>query len=178
MESSGCVMSRLLWSVPPEIHFSESWFLGLPLCWLTAKERRTALLNGKPSLICSSNSPLIHPCWFSLPVFQPNVFSKLEQVKARNSSLPLLCTRCYIDTAKMIWEEKYLLCGRKGKESWLLLRPGSTPGTMSQALGLSLPHVSSRQSYEVCVLFHSLDKKTEAQRGHWFESSLGEYWSL
>lgn len=112
MESSGCMMSGLLWSVEPWIHFSVSWFLGLHLCWLTAKERKTALLNGILSLIRSSNSQLIHWCWFSLPVFQLYMFFKSEQVEARNSSLPLLCTRPCIDTVKgtekiiSLWEER------------------------------------------------------------------------
>lgn len=146
MESSGCMMSGLLWSVQPEIHFSASWFLGLPLCWLTAKERKTALLNGKLSLICSSNSWLIQQCWFSLPVFQLYMFFKSEQEKPRNSSLLLPCTRPYIDTVNVAEKKKKsLLSGRKRKKSWLLLRPDSIPGTISQALGLLLSIFFSQQ---------------------------------
>jgi hypothetical protein len=61
MESSCCMMSGLLWSVQPEIHFCMPWFLGLPLCWLTAKERKTVLFKGKLPLIYSANSWVLLP---------------------------------------------------------------------------------------------------------------------
>lgn len=157
MESSGCMMSGLLWSVQPEIHFSASWFLGLPLCWLTAKERKTALLNGKLSLICSSNSWLIQQCWFSLPVFQLYMFFKSEQGKPRNSSLLLPCTRPYIDTVNVaekkkistFWEEKEekLIA----TETWLYTRH-YFPGIRSIIIYFFLPTII-RGKYMVPILW-------------------------
>lgn len=154
MESSGCMMSGLLWSVQPEIHFSVPWFLGLPLCWLTAKERKTALVNGKLSLICSSNSWWYNQCWFYLLVFELYMFFKSEQVKTRNSSLPLLYTRYDIRYSEGYRSEKRqsLSSQRKaGKNNcyWDL----ALCQTPCPKLYVYYYLLFSLQSYEVSLLF-------------------------
>lgn len=110
--------------------------------------------------------------WYIDSDFLCLFFSK---VKARNSSLCLLCTRCYIDIVKStemkkifpLWEEKEEKFVATG--TWLYARY-YVPGFRSIIL--------LQQSHEARVLFHSLDEKTEAQTGHWFELYLAGLWSL
>ena len=163
MESSSCMMSGLLWSVQPEIHFSMSWFLGLPLCWLTAKERKTVLLHGKLSLICSCNSWLIHWHWFPLLVFQQSQ-SKKFFIASSMYEILYWHSEGYRDEGK-----KYLLHERKRKKSLFLLGSGSMTSTMSQEFRSIILSPNSHIRSVYCYILW-MRKLRLNQTGHWFES--------